>query len=156
MSFTHALSLPDRSSPRWLLLASLALNLFFVGATIAMLVRSPAPPDRSVSARIERLAATLPSPDAGKLRGEYIANRTALEQARTGYDNARDTIRQALRREPFDLEAMRAAMSQTRAARQNFDQVLQSAIAAAAAQMSQDGRNKLADYPPGSRSANSR
>ncbi|MFA6266824.1 MAG: hypothetical protein WC670_14060, partial [Pseudolabrys sp.] len=52
-----------RSSTRWLLLGSLALNLFFVGIAIAMAVR-PAPPsrtwDRDVFVRTERLAAGLP------------------------------------------------------------------------------------------------
>jgi len=34
----------SRGSTRWLLLGSLALNLFFVGVAVAMAIRSPAPP----------------------------------------------------------------------------------------------------------------
>jgi len=65
MTIATTAAMPIRTS-RWLLFASLALNLFFVGVAGAMIVRgyfSPSPPgapvDRSVSARIERLAAAI-------------------------------------------------------------------------------------------------
>ena len=62
MSIAHALPGATHGSPRWLLLGSLALNLFFIGVAIAMAVRAPAPSywDRNVFVRVERLAATLP------------------------------------------------------------------------------------------------
>ena len=63
--------------------------------------------------------------------------------------------RETLRREPFDATAMRTAMTQTRAARQNFDQVVQGVFAGTAAQMSQAGRHALADWPPGRKSEQS-
>ncbi|MBV8792067.1 MAG: periplasmic heavy metal sensor [Pseudolabrys sp.] len=134
----------DRS--RWLLLGSLALNLFFIGVAIAMFVRQPPPADRSISTRIERLAAALPEPDAVVLRGKYQANRAAVDNARADYEKSREVIRATLRTEPFDSAAMRAAMNTTRAARQNFDQLLQDVILAAAGDMSQAGRNRLANY----------
>ena len=147
------------ATPRWLLLGSLALNLFFIGVAVALAVRGPAPAaplDRSVAARIERLAATLPAADADKLRAQYQANRNTVEAASSGYRAAQELVRQTLRREPFDIEVMRAAMAQTRAARQGFDQVLHAIIAAATAEMSPAGRNKLADWPPGPRPDNNR
>ena len=59
MSIAQAVPTMDRSSSRWLLLGSLALNLFFLGVAIAMAVRAPAPSywDRNVFVRVERLAA---------------------------------------------------------------------------------------------------
>jgi uncharacterized membrane protein len=145
-----------RGTSRGLLLGSLALNLFFVGIALAMAVRAPAPPswDRNVFVRVERLAATLPPADAELLRGQIEANRAALETAQAQYRAAQGTIRDALRREPFDLEAMRAAMVKTRAGRQNFDQILQGVFAVAASKMSPAGRQALADWPPGRKSAN--
>jgi uncharacterized membrane protein len=147
-----------RGSSRWLLLGSLALNLFFFGVAVAMAVRAPAPPayDRNVFVRVERLAATLPPADADLLRGQIQANRGIIEDAQTKYRTAQDEIRLALRREPFDAAAMRAAMTQTRAARQNFDQVIQGVFAGAASQMSSAGRQALADWPPGRNSASNR
>ncbi|MGB7256586.1 MAG: periplasmic heavy metal sensor [Pseudolabrys sp.] len=150
MSIAHAAPSYSGSSPRWLLLGSLALNLFFIGGAIAMMVRAPEPTyDRNVFVRVDRLAATLPPADGEKLRTEINAHHAAVEDAQTKYRAAQDTIRLALRREPLDAAAMRAAMAQTRAARQNFDQAIQGVVASAAAQMSLAGRNALADWPPG-------
>ena len=143
-----------RGSSRWLLLGSLALNLFFIGVVLALAVRTPAVPtwDRNVFVRVERLAATLPPTDADLLRGQIKANREAIEDTQTKYLAAQDVIRETLRQEPFDAGAMRTAMVQTRAARQAFDQVIQGVFAATASQMSSAGRHALADWPPGRQS----
>jgi len=140
-----------RGSSRWLLLGSLALNLFFVGVAVAMAIRAPAPPawDRNVFVRVEHIADTLPPPDADLLRGQINANRQLIDEAQTKYHSAQDAIHEALRHEPFDVNAMRAAMAQTRAARQAFDQVIQGVFAFSATQMSPAGRQALADWPPG-------
>jgi len=155
---TSAVPGGERTS-RWVLLGSLALNLFFVCATGALMVRhfvadsvTAAPVDRSVAARIERLAATLPPADAAILRADYRANAPTVDASREAYLKAQDEVRQALRDDPFRVEAMRAAMIRARAARQSFDQLLQDMIASASDKMSAGGRNKLADWPPGPRS----
>lgn len=147
-----------RGSSRWLLLGSLALNLFFVGVAVAMAIRAPAPPawDRNVFVRVEHIADTLPPADADFLRGQINANRQLIDEAQTKYHSAQDAIHEALRHEPFDVNAMRAAMAQTRAARQSFDQVIQGVFAFSAAQMSPAGRRALADWPPGRKSSSKR
>ena len=73
MTIAQTVSSPGSATPRWLLLGSLALNLFFIGVAIAFVIRTPAPAapaDRSDAARIERLVAADP------------AARIALERAR--------------------------------------------------------------------------
>jgi hypothetical protein len=95
----------------------------------------------------------LPGADADVLRAEYGVNSATVDASREAYRKAQDDVRATLRGEPFQPEAMRAAMSQTRSARQAFDQLLQDVIASAAAKMSAAGRNKLADWPPSQRSA---
>ena len=143
-----------RGSARWLLLGSLALNLFFVGVAVAMAVRAPAPStwDRNVFVRVERIATTLPPTDADLLRGQIDANRAAIEDTQIKYRTAQHEIRVTLRQEPFDPEALREAMAKSRAARQNFDQVVQGVFAGVATQMSAAGRHALADWPPGRKS----
>jgi uncharacterized membrane protein len=155
MSIAHPLS-SSVFAPRNLLLGSLALNLFFIGVTAALLIRGPAPVDRSVAARIDRLALTLPPADGDKLRSNFRAERTAIDNSRASYDRTRDEIRAVLRHEPFDVGAMKEAMARTRAARQEFDQLLQDVIAKAAAEMSPAGREKLAEWPSRSRSQRQR
>jgi uncharacterized membrane protein len=151
MSVAHAFPAVERGASRWLLLGSLALNLFFVGIAIAMAVRAPAPSywDRNVFVRIERLAATLPPADADTLRGEVNANRAPIESAQTAYHTAQDHIREVLRQEPFYVEALRAAMAKTRTARLTSDQTVQDVFAVIAAKISPAGRQAMANWPPG-------
>jgi uncharacterized membrane protein len=156
MSIAHAVPTATPGSSRWLLLGSLALNLFFVGVAIAMAVRAPVPSywDRNVFVRVERLAATLPPADADILRGEIKANRAAIDTAQTDYHTAQDHIHEVLRQEPFDVSAMRTAMAGTRSARQNFDQTIQGVFAVIASKISPAGRQALANWPPGRKPAN--
>jgi uncharacterized membrane protein len=155
MSIVQAFPAPVQGSSRWLLLVSLALNLFFVGVAVAMVIRAPAPSywDPNVFVRVERLAATLPPADAEILRGQINANHTAIEDAQTKYHSARQHIHDLLRQEPFDVEAMRTAMAQTRAARLTFDQTVQGVFAGIAAKISPAGRQALANWPPGRNAA---
>jgi len=137
------------SQPRWLLVVSLALNLFFIGIVGAMGVRhlldtqNGQPNDVS---KIERIAATLPAADGELLRAEYDRQRDAVEAARDAIHRKQDDIRAALRKEPFDAAAMRAAQAGSRAARESFYQVLHGVVLTAASQMSTVGRSKLADW----------
>jgi uncharacterized membrane protein len=159
MTMAPSVSLREDRASRWILLVSLGLNLFLIGAGGAFAARQYLSPpaqtttwvDRSVAARIERLAATLPPADGDILRATYRANAKAVDGARDVYRRAQDEARGILRNEPFDSEAMRAAMGRARVARQGFDQLLQDAIATAAARMTPAGRTKLADWPPAQR-----
>jgi uncharacterized membrane protein len=152
-TLSHAVGY-DRGS-RWLIFGSFALNLFFIGAAGALLIRQYAlpattasrPVDRTVAGRIERIAATLPAADAAILRDGFKADATRIEAAQAALRGEQDAVRAALRAEPFDAGAMRAAMAKTRAARQNFDLILHDMVATASAKMSVAGRNKLADWP---------
>ena len=160
MSVLSARLSEDRNA-RMLLLCSLALNLFFAGVAGTLLTRhylappaATTPIDRSVSARIERLAVTLPSTDADILRAEFRADTANVEAAQATYRQAQDRVREALRAEPFDPVKLRTAMNGTRGARQGFDQALQELIASAAGKMSKAGREKIADWPPRQRTSN--
>jgi uncharacterized membrane protein len=141
---------------RWLLLGSLALNLLFVGATGAVAFRysSPVPLttvshiDHGLASRLDRIADSLPSGDAELLRAQLRGEAIKLASAQADLRLSQEDVRNSLRAQPFDADAMRNAMAQNRAARQNFDQVLHDTIAAAAAKMSDVGRVKLAEWPP--------
>ena len=156
MSIAHVLSSPSMTTHRALLFGSLALNLFFIGVTTALLVRSPTPPPRNVATRIEQLAQSLPGADGEKLRANFATQRGAVEAARADYDRARDGIRAVLRQEPFDGAAMADAMGKSRAARQQFDLALQGMVAKAAGEMSDAGRKAMADWSSTSRRSEKR
>jgi len=140
---------------RWLFLGSLALNLFFMGATGAVALRysSPIPLatvtrlDHDVASRLARIAASLPDADATVMRAQLRTNAEKIAATQADLRLSLDAVRKRLRAEPFDPEAMRAAMAENRAAHENFDQMLRDTIAAAAVKMSAVGRAKLADWP---------
>jgi uncharacterized membrane protein len=152
---TMTMTMPDRSS-RWLLIGSLALNLFFIGTIAALAVRQSVAPvqqsaserPRTAAARIERLAAPLPAADAEKLRAAFRVREAAAERARENLNRAFERIQAALRAQPFDEAQLRAAMTQVRAVRPVYEQAMQDILVAAALEMSPAGRSKLADWPP--------
>lgn len=140
---------------RYLLLGSLTLNLVLAGAAGAVaLQHSGAVPLQPVvgikhgmAGRLDRIAATLPMNDAGVMRAELRAEAAKLAAAEAELRLAQETVRDKLRAEPFDPAALRAAMSQTSAARERFYRVLHDALTAAMGKMSEAGRKRLADWP---------
>jgi uncharacterized membrane protein len=142
---------------RRILLVSLALNLFFVGAWAALAWRHYSERQHGAwtpAMRIERLAAALPAGDAEKIRAEFRAHMGAIEAATAAFREAQHRMRDALRAEPFNPDALRAAMADARAARGKLDEALQNVIATASAGMTPEGRRKLADWTPNRRSGN--
>src|SRR3954454_15653003 len=129
---TMTMTMPDRPS-RWLLVGSLALNLFFIGTIASLAARTYVMPPqpaaterpRTAAARIERLAAPLPAADAEKLRVAFRVRETGAEGARDALNKAYEGAQAALRTEPFDPAALRAALAEARAARPAYDQVMQ-------------------------------
>jgi len=140
---------------RWLLLGSLALNLFFAGAAGAVAFRysstvpltTVARIDHSLASRLNRIAASLPAADAQIMLMQLRSDAEKVASAQADLRLSQDGVRKSLRAEPFDAEAMRAAMEQNRTAHENFDEVLHDMIASAATKMSVVGRTKLADWP---------
>ncbi|HEU5017274.1 MAG TPA: periplasmic heavy metal sensor [Pseudolabrys sp.] len=158
MSVAQAIFTSDRNGSRWLLLGSLALNLFFIGVAIAMAIRAPAPStwDPDVFVRVERLAATLPPPDATILRGEMAAHHDDIARVQDAYGDARSDIRVALRQKPFSAEGLRAAMAKTQDERQAYYELIHNVFADAAAKMSPAGRLALANSPHGRKHSHKR
>lgn len=148
------LAMPDRSS-RWLLVGSLALNLFFIGTLGALALRHYVMPaqqtaaerPRTAAARIERLAAPLPVADADKLRIAFRAREGAAEGARDTLNRAFERVQAALRAQPFEPAQLRAALAEVRAVRPAYEQAMQEIYLAAAITMSAEGRARLADGP---------
>jgi uncharacterized membrane protein len=147
-------SIQGGSHWRLLLLGSLALNLFFVGAAGAVAIRysGPAPLatvariDHSLAGRIDHIADKLPPGDGNLLRAELRGEAIKVAAAQADLRLAQDDVRKSLRAQPFDADALRAAMAESRTAHDNVDRVVHDMIAAAAPKMSVVGRVKLADW----------
>lgn len=128
------------------LVVSLAVNLLVASAVGAYAIHRHHDWNRDRNAaRIERLADRLPDADAAKLRAAYTAREAEFKAAREETRRLRDAVRAALRAQPFDAKALDDAVArlatQTAATRKAFYGM----VAATAAQMSADGRTRLAE-----------
>ena len=132
------------------LFLSLALNLLLGGAIATHLLRAPAPPPTGERWRIlaEGTAATMNEPDAGKFKAVLAAQTPGLEAGAAEVRKAREAVRQALRAEPFNPAALEQAMAEASARRLEMQKRYQAMIATAAAQVSPEGRTRIADWRP--------
>jgi uncharacterized membrane protein len=138
---------------RWLLPASLALNICFVGAASAVAYRYtgdvPLPVVdlivRSAGDRLDRVAAALPANDAQIMRAQVRAEEVRVAAAQADLRLAQEEARNSLRAEPFNIDAMRTAMAQVQIARESYHTVLHEVFEAAAPKLSMVGRNMLAN-----------
>jgi len=145
----------EKDRGRYLLLASLTLNLALAGVAGGLAVKhssaAPLQPvagiKQGVAYRFDRIAASLPANDARIMRAEFRADAVKLAAAETQVRLSEVAIRDSLRAQPFDPASVRAAMAENNEARDRFYQLVHDAVAAATAEMSPAGRETLADWP---------
>lgn len=142
---------------RRVLFVSVAANVFLVAVILSFLASwwlgtgwlafsGPSRSDRG-PLRFERLASTLPAADGDRLRATVAARSDVIDAARAGLKDGQAAVQEALRSEPFDPQSLRVAMAELRARRARFYAALDDVIAAAAADMSPEGRRGLAEWP---------
>ena len=132
----------------WLLVASLALNVF-LGVTVGThFFREPpkGPPARPGMFLLD-MAESLPEDDARILRQAFEAHKGEFP-GDMGPPHGFDRMRDALVAEPFDLEAFLRMESEFRANREREGAVIGLALAEALPKMSPEGRKRLAAHPP--------
>ena len=136
-----------RSSP--MLIASLVLNVFLVGAMAGGAYRwatnRPAP---AVAARPQGLraaAAELSDARKAQLRGALQQTRQANRPLIVGARAGRLDVLHALQAEPFDPAALDAALARTRTADVSLRARLEQTVAQFAADLTPDERIKLID-----------
>ena len=91
--------------------ASLALNLVLAGVLLAGLGR-PAPQPRGFERMMARIETALPEADRPKFHAVLTAERDRYEAPLAALRAARAEVDAAMRREPFDPAALRAAMEE--------------------------------------------
>ncbi len=126
------------------LIASLALNCFFVGA-VANGLLSAAPPRLVISPRQleERVTLALAEPDRQVMRRAFDARRTEIAAAQTQFRLAMVQAIALVDREPLDLAALRGPVEDAKQARTRMSDLLVDAILDGLGQVSRDGRRAL-------------
>jgi uncharacterized membrane protein len=133
---------------RWAFLVSLALNLFFIGASATHAVRNQIESSGHFKPglRLDAMVDTLPPSDGAKLRAALDADMAKVAASHDAYRKAQDRARAALGAEPFDRVAFETALADIRARRQDLQQVLQTVVLKAAPDMSPEGRRRLGEW----------
>lgn len=132
------------------LMASLAVNLLFVGVVGVWAVRPMfrGPPQAPEFGRvIERMTHRLNDSDAAILKRAYDERRDEMTRLTGSVRDARQKVRRALQADPFDPVALKSAMDEVRAARSAVEEAIQDVMRSGAASMSADGRRTLARGP---------
>jgi len=160
----------DDKFRRWILPASLALNMFFLGFGASQwLHHPPGPPPgylpggphapHGPQQMLEDMASRLPSADAALLRAAMTAHPEAmagglLGDPSGGEDLLRVRLPELLSSEPFDVAAFKATLIEVRQSHRGLDDFLETVFPDVVAAMSPAGRRALAQayfrppFPP--------
>jgi uncharacterized membrane protein len=136
---------------RWLLVGSLALNLFLVGVVAAYQMRGAVPAAQpSARLNIDQIAETLPPADADRLETVFRSHAAELSEYTTAIRQSQDRERDLFRATPFDPKPVGDVMALARFNHDAAKRVIHEVILEAATQMSPAGRAKLAEWasPP--------
>lgn len=135
---------------RYVLLASLVLNLFLAGLMVGRFVAPPPPgPPPSPDRFIDALTRGMSPADGAVMRQIFAAHRAELDQAMAQADQARESVRDALEAQTFDQAALDAALGRAEVARRSLENLRQGVMTEAVRQLSPEGRRYLAQMVPG-------
>jgi len=134
-------------SMKWVLTASLALNVFL--ATVLVVIYRPHhPPPPDIAEIAGRIAETLPPADAVILREIVAARAPAIESGKRSLRGFPDRVRAVLSRNDFDPEALRPLFADFAASRQRVDDAMAALVIEAATRMSPEGRAAISRWRP--------
>jgi uncharacterized membrane protein len=146
----------------WLLIvliASLGINLFLGSWLAGRLLAGPpmfrhattaerGGPARSV---IDRMAASIPAENRAAFEAVMARHRDPITDAAAQSREARNRVREAIAREPFDRAALDAAFDTLRTRNAALQSATQEAMAEAASALPPEARKRLADWRAHSR-----
>jgi hypothetical protein len=138
----------------WGLIASLALNAFFITGFLAHAMHDrhslfgPAGPQGmpTPDRMVDELAQSLSEPDAAILKQAYSAQRDVILADLAATEKMPESVRTILGAEPFDPDQLRAAMAQGFQARQKLETDVGELAAGTLGKISADGRQRILSF----------
>lgn len=125
----------------WVLIASLALNLFLAGVLGVRYWREQQwRAERTMTGPIGRIAQGLPESGRTKVRAVIDSRRDQIREQGREYRRARGEAMQALAAEPFDRMKVEAAFAEARRRADAMSATMQAAMIEASAQLSAEER----------------
>jgi uncharacterized membrane protein len=117
------------------LLVSLGANFFLVGFWLSQ------PEPRG------GFAEKVPEADRAVMKREFDSRRDQIEAGRAQLRQASQNVRSALQANPFDRAKLEAALAEMRRVNSEYRAATHQALAASAAQVSPEGRARMAEAP---------
>jgi len=109
---------------------------------------SAAAPEAMLPRLVDRVAAKLPGPDADTVRRVFNAHAAEIRQRSEAVGRAHNHVRDALDAEPFEQNALVAALDEVRDREQELHAAVQQTLLDAAPKLSPEARHKLAGWTP--------
>jgi uncharacterized membrane protein len=135
---------------RWIILVSLAINLFLIGVVAApffgrgpMMGPPPPPPPEFM---VERLARDLPPKDAATLRAIFADVKDGFGKSHEAEKKAFRQLADILRQDKPDLQAMQHAFEEIQTSGQTMHQGMARALQRVATELPLDSRRKIAAF----------
>ena len=135
----------------WVLIVSLAVNLFLAGIVGMRYWREHfrPQPDRAMMGPVGRITQGLPESGRAKVRATMDAKREQYREQGREFRRARSEAMQALAAEPFDRAKVDAAFAEARRRADSMSAIMQTALIEASAQLTPEERKafreRLAD-----------
>ncbi|WP_420428092.1 periplasmic heavy metal sensor [Algiphilus sp.] len=126
------------------LLASLAVNLLAAGWVLGQRVAAPQHMERGM---LRHMARHLPAEVRAPLREAMRERRRPLFDAFRDVRQARQAVRAALAREPFDAAALEAALARQRAGTAALQQLMHGAMVQTATRLPPEQRQRWSEAP---------
>ena len=140
---------PSRLIFSVVLIVSLALNLFLGGRFLAHRIMGPPHgPEAMLSHLIADIGSGLAQPDRDALQKVFQAHEADIKARADDLREARDHIREAMLSDPFDGDALNAAMTHARDKDMALHKALEDMLFEAASGVSPEARHKIATSGP--------
>jgi uncharacterized membrane protein len=137
-----------QTTTRWLLPASLLVNAFLIGALAAPLILHPFGHPFGPPGPMHGLEEGLDSKDRDAIHKAFDGQHADMEKSRAAFETAQEHIHAILAAPTLDVEALKSALQEIRAAHALGDDSMAAAVLAAAQTVSPDGRKHLAAHNP--------
>jgi uncharacterized membrane protein len=135
---------------KWLLPASILLNVFLLATLVVQHFTAPPHPPGPGQA-MDHLADSLPPADGALLRAAFDADLAALDRSHAEMDRIGTELRAVLARDPFDKGAFRALLVESDQLHAAFGRALTQTFPDVVEKLSAEGRHKMAEgHFPGS------